>query len=131
MIKFNKEGFLDEALSAIGDVLVDNAKSNMDKVSFGRVYVVGGKPHVASKAGETANSLSGGLRDTIRYEVEGEVLEFGAGNEKIDYAKYLEEGTSKMKQRPNYTKTLLENENTINDKIEKALMNNLKVKNVK
>lgn len=131
MIEFNKEGFLNDALGAVGDVLVDNAKSNMDKVSFGRVYVIGGRPHIASKAGETANNLSGALKDTIRYEVQGEVLEFGAGNERVDYAKYLEKGTSKMQERPNYTKTLLQNEEKINQHIEDALIKNLKVKNVK
>ena len=118
-IDFNK--FAEQTLGDIGDILVKEAQGNMDKVSHGKVYVVGGKAHIASKAGDTANNLSGELRKTIRHEAKGKILEFGAGNGKVNYAKYLELGTKKMGKRPNYTKTILENKKKIDAKIRKNL----------
>ena len=113
MFKFDFERFADKTLNTIGDVLVEQAQGNMEKVSIGRVYIVGGKTHIASKAGDTANNMSGALSKTIRFEISGKVLEFGAGNSKVQYAKYLEIGTSKMDKRPNYTKSILQNKSKI------------------
>ena len=90
MLKFDFDAFAKQTLSEIGDILVDEAKSNMDKISNGRVYIVGGKIHIASRAGDSPNNLSGNLKKTIRHEVENTTLEFGAGNETINYAKFLE-----------------------------------------
>lgn len=121
MFKFDFDKFADKALKTIGDVLVEQAQGNMAKVSIGRVYIIGGKAHIASRAGDTANNLSGALSSTIRFEIKGKVLEFGAGNNKVQYAKYLELGTSKMDKRPNYTKSILQNEKKIDKVIKKAL----------
>lgn len=117
-----------KSLTVIGDTLVRQAKLNMKKVSYGRVYMVGGRIHIASRAGDTANNMSGTLSRTIRYEKQGYILEFGAGNEKVNYAKYLENGTRKMGARPNYTKSILQNEKKINAEIEKILKKSIKVK---
>ena len=122
MFKFDFERFADKALNTIGDVLVEQAQGNMEKVSVGRVYIVGGKTHIASKVGETANNMSGALSKTIRFEIQGKVLEFGAGNSKIQYAKYLEMGTSKMDKRPNYTKSILQNKSKIDKVVQVELM---------
>lgn len=117
-----------KSLKVIGDTLIRQAKLNMKKVSYGRVYRVGGRIHIASRAGDTANNMSGTLSRTIRYEKQGYILEFGAGNEKVNYAKYLENGTRKMGARPNYTKSILQNEKKINAEIEKILKKSIKVK---
>jgi HK97 gp10 family phage protein len=130
MFKFDFDNFAKNALSEIGDVLVDKAKSNMDKVSVGRVYIIGGKAHIASRAGESPNNLSGALNDTIRFEIDKNTLEFGAGNEKVDYAKYLEDGTSKMDKRPNYTKSILESKSKIDKVINDELDKNIRFENV-
>jgi HK97 gp10 family phage protein len=127
MIKFDSSKFINQALKEIGDVLVDDAKENMNKISFGRTYVIGGRIHIASKAGESPNNLSGKLKDSIRYEIQKDVLEFGAGNERINYAKYLEKGTEHISQRPNYTKVILKNRKNIERKLEDAIIKSLKV----
>ena len=99
---------LHDSLSTIGKILVKRAKKNMIKISYGRRYIINGRVHIASKAGDTANNMSGALSRTIRYKTMGNIMEFGAGNKKINYAKFLELGTKKMDKRPNYHKTLLQ-----------------------
>jgi HK97 gp10 family phage protein len=126
VLKFDFERFASKALNKVGDVLVEQAQDNMKKVSIGRVYIVGGKRHIASKAGDTANNESGALSKTIRFEISGKVLEFGAGNSKIKYAKFLELGTSKMDKRPNYTKSILQNKSKIDKVVKSALMNSIR-----
>lgn len=130
MIEFDFENFSKTVLKEIGDVLVEQAKENMNEVSNGRVYIIGGKTHIASKAGDSPNNLSGELNKTIRYEVDANTLEFGAGNKNINYAKYLEKGTQKMDARPNYTKTILEKKSSIDRVVMKAVKNNIRFKNV-
>lgn len=127
-IDFDFNKLAKDALSEIGSILVEQAKDNMQEVSFGKSYVIGGRVHIASKAGDTANNQSGALSKTIRYEVKNKELEFGAGNAEIDYAKYLEEGTSKMKVRPNYTKSIIQNEKKINRKVQDLFMQGLRFK---
>lgn len=127
-IDFDFDKLAKNALSEIGGILVDKAKDNMEEVSFGRSYVIGGRVHIASKAGDTANNQSGALSKTIRYEIGGRIMEFGAGNAEVDYAKYLELGTSKMDKRPNYTKTIIQNEKQINKKVHDLFMQGLRFK---
>ncbi|MDY0193657.1 MAG: HK97 gp10 family phage protein [Aliarcobacter butzleri] len=130
MLKFDFDAFAKQTLNEIGDILVDEAKSNMDKISNGRVYIVGGKTHIASRAGDSPNNLSGNLKKTIRHEVENTTLEFGAGNETINYAKFLEDGTQKMDARPNYTKTILDKKFAIDKVVLKGIKDNIRFKNV-
>lgn len=122
--EFDFDKFAKKSLDEIGGVLVESAKENMNKTSFGRTYVINGKSHIASKRGDTANNLSGDLKGTIRFVTSGNILEFGAGNESISYAKYLE--NPNVLNRPNYTKTLLENEARINKFIKDEILKNIK-----
>lgn len=128
MFEFDFNKFSKSALSEIGNVLVKQSKSNMKKISLGRVYIIGGKAHIASKAGDAPNNLSGALSGSIRYEIKGNVLEFGAGDEEIDYAKFDELGTKKMGARPNYTKSILENKAKIDKLIENELIQSIRFK---
>lgn len=130
MFKFDFDKFSKSVLSEIGDVLVEQSKENMDEISNGRVYVIGGKNHIASKAGDSPNNLSGELKNTIRYNIDGNILEFGAGNETVNYAKYLEKGTQRIKVRPNYTKTIIQKSPKISEIIAKALKENIRFTNV-
>lgn len=130
MIEFDFESFAKSVLSEVGDILVKQSKENMDEISNGRVYIIGGKIHIASKAGDSPNNLSGELKKSIRYEVDANILEFGAGNEKINYAKYLEKGTQKMDARPNYTKTILDKKSSIDRVVMKAVKENIRFKKV-
>ena len=108
-----------ESLHLIGGEIVKQAKKNMDQKSVGRTYIIGGKTHIASKDGDTANNQTGKLKQSIRYELNGLKMKFGAGNSSIDYAGYLEEGTSKMGKRPNCDKSINQKETVINAEIDK------------
>jgi hypothetical protein len=122
-IKFDFNHLAHRTLEDIGDVLVEQGKTNMDKVSFGRVYIIGGKPHIASKVGDSPNNLTGDLKSSIRYEIEGKIMEYGSGDGKINYAKYLEP------DRPNITKAITQNESKISASIEKLFIDSLRVAN--
>lgn len=64
----------------------------------GRIYKWHGKKMRASAPGEPPQRISGKLRESIGIKVQGaQSLTFGA---KAPYASYLENGTSKMAQRP-------------------------------
>lgn len=113
MIKLDINKLIFFTLNEIGGILQAQAIKNLDKISYGRVYIIGGKKHIASKAGDSPNNMTGALRKTVRYEIKGNVLEFGAGNRKVNYAKYLELGTGKMDARPNVHKSILQNKHKI------------------
>ena len=122
-IQFDFDHLAQQALSEIGDALVKQGRANMDKVSHGRVYVVGGKPHIASRVGDSPNNLSGDLKATIRYETRGGVLEYGSGNGVVDYAKYLEGNMN----RPNITKSIMQSEGVIQAKISKLFVDSMRM----
>ena len=72
------------------------------KPRAGRVYKVRrGKTtrrHVASRPGETPANLSGNYRKSIGYQIRG-TMEMQFGNS-AEYAGFLENGTSRMAERP-------------------------------
>lgn len=122
-IKFDFNNLAQKALKEIGDILVKQGRANMDKTSFGRVYIIGGKPHIASKVGDSPNNLTFDLRNSIRYKIEGNIMEYGSGDSTINYAKYLEP------KRPNITKAITQNESKISAKVEKLFTDSLKAAN--
>ncbi len=67
----------------------------------GRIYRIGGRVHRASAAGEAPASQSGRLLRSAGYEVRGtRQVSFGY-KRSAHYGEYLEDGTRKMKERPN------------------------------
>ena len=113
------EKIFKRSFNKIGSSLVASAQKNMDRISYGRRYKIGGRVHVASKKGDSANNLSGDLRETIRYEIKNGVMEFGAGDTKVDYAKYLE--YKKILDRPNFKKSIRQNKGLIKKEIENQI----------
>lgn len=93
----------------IGNTLVDFVKKDMRKPKHGKTYIIDGKRHTASAPDESPAILSGNLEKTVRYEIDGADLLFGAGDDRTDYAKFLELGTQKMEQRPFIRKAVEEN----------------------
>lgn len=70
----------------------------LDPPKTGKVYRINGRNHRASAPGEAPANLTGTLRRSIDFEVRGSMnMTFGAN---APYAKYLEDGTEKMKARP-------------------------------
>lgn len=85
----------------------------LQKPKGGRLYIVRrGKTrrrHRASAPGESPANLSGEYRRSIGYQVKGATqMVFGAGSKKVPYAKWLEEGTKRMKPRPGLGNALKE-----------------------
>ena len=122
-IQFDFEGLARQALTEIGDTLVKQGRANMDKISYGRVYVIGGKPHIASKPGDSPNNMTGDLKKTIRYEIRGRILEYGSGNVAVNYAKYLEGNMN----RPNITKSILQSQSDIETRVNQFFVDSIKM----
>jgi hypothetical protein len=81
----------------------------MAEISYGKTYVVDGKVRIASKRGDTANNQTYALTKSLRYEINGNTLAFGGGNEEVDYASDLE----LIKNRPNFVKSFHQKEDAI------------------
>jgi len=76
----------------------------------GRIYVIRGKRHQASAAGEPPAKLSGRLAASVGFDVRSQRLTVG---ESAPYAGYLEKGTSKMEARPHLLITFNNNANAV------------------
>lgn len=75
----------------------------------GRIYLYKGRRHQASAPGEYFANMSGKARRAIGFNVtDSQTLFFG--NRLQGYPVYLELGTRKMKPRPVYKRTILDNE---------------------
>jgi len=90
----------------------------------GEYYKYKGRRIQASAPYEYPANRSGNLRSSIGFEVKGQDLHFGARNN-AKYAKFLELGTRKMKERPFLNRTMQakknEVENIVGKEIEKEL----------
>ena len=122
-IEFDFDKMSHRALSKVGYILVKQGRDNMQEISHGRVYKINGKNHIASKPGDTANNLSGDLTSTIRYDIRGRTMTFGAGDASVDYAKYLE---GKL-NRPNIIKSIHQNSDKISTIIAKLFKDSIRV----
>lgn len=107
----------------IGRVLVKSAKAKQLTPKSGEIYIINGVQHQASAPGEAPASVSGKLLESTRYETKGDELEFGAGDDKTDYAKFLELGTSKMEDRPFIFVTVEENFKNIKAEFDQSFIN--------
>ena len=116
----------EKTLRAIGDISVDAARRNMNVVSYGKRYVIKGKVHIASKKGDSPNNLTGNLYSSIRYKIEGRILEFGAGNEQIDYVKNLE--NPYQLDRPNIVKVFDQEKVAIQKHVNQFFINSVEFK---
>lgn len=112
----------------IGERLVDVLKKNMNKISYGRIYKIKGKIHIASKKGDPPNNLTGALNKSLRYKLHGnDTIEIGGGYEdKVKYLKYLE---ADRLQRFN-VRTLIEKEKRFIERVlNKSVINYFRVFN--
>jgi HK97 gp10 family phage protein len=92
----------------------------------GRTYKFKGKTHQASAAGEYPANRSGKLRKSVGFDVlDSEDMEFGY-RDSVNYGKWLEDGTKKIKKRPALNRTVQDNKikvlNIIGLEIEKEII---------
>ena len=110
-VTFDFDEMLTKAFPRMGGALVNQARANMAEISYGHTYVVNGRVRIASKPGDTANNQTHDLTKSLRYVVQGHNLEFGGGNEKVDYAADLED--KNYMDRPNFVKSFRQKEDVI------------------
>ena len=112
-----------------GKQLVADLNQDMRGVKSGRTYKVyigkrGGalkkaRLHTASSPNQTPARLSGKFGKSIDFAVRGNrELEFGANENAPEYAKFLEEGTSKMEAREPFKRTVMKNKDKIKRNID-------------
>ena len=93
----------------VGRLLVKTAKAKQQAPKSGHIYIINGVKHQASAPGEAPGSITGELLESTRYEMKGDEMVFGAGDEETNYAKFLELGTKNMEDRPFIFKSVEEN----------------------
>lgn len=121
-----------QAFYQSGKQLVDDLNRDMKLPKSGKQYKVysgikGGKLkkakiHTASAPSETPAIITGKFRKSVDFAVRGNrTLEFGANENAPEYAKFLEEGTSKMQAREPFKKTVLKNKEKIKANVDNRL----------
>lgn len=102
-----RQGFFE-----LGRELVQDAKEAITKgPKTGRLYRVKGRRrrHRASAPGQAPANLSGNLRNNVGFQIHGsDSMDFGY-RDGAEYGKFLENGTIRMKPRPNIEPTVLKN----------------------
>jgi len=84
------------------DVTQELKKVIVTGTRSGRVYRFMGREHIASAPGEPPANRSGRLAGSFEYKARQNELVVYTG---VEYARYLEQGTSKMEPRPYFVKT--------------------------
>lgn len=117
------------AFYKIGKELTKEARrSIIQGPKTGRVYRVTGRKrrHRASAPGEAPANLFGNLQKSIGFIVKGSRdMEFGAGNQDVLYARRLELGDDKIKQRSYLLRAINEKEKDTDRFFENELTRNL------
>ena len=95
----SREETLNQIIDSTLKVHAIAVKSIQQHQSSGRIYKRNGVDHSASLPGFPPNSDTGNLVRNIAFKIDAEKLEGEVGSD-IEYAKFLEFGTSKMEPRP-------------------------------
>jgi HK97 gp10 family phage protein len=119
-----------EAFPDIGKKLkADARRSIRQPPKTGRIYRrrIRGRirNHQASAPGQPPANMEGALQKTVDYKIKGDELEFGAGDQgDVQYAKYLEDGTKKMKPRKYLIRSILKNSKNTEKDFERHILRN-------
>jgi hypothetical protein len=124
-----------------GKELVDDLNKSMNESKSGKKYRVytgrsgqrltKSRLHTASSESETPGIISGNFRRSVDFLVRGnKTLEFGSGAKGFaeDYAKALEEGTSKMAARKPIGRTVNKLKSRVRDNL--TIQTNKQMKNI-
>jgi len=118
-VDFDKAINPDDILRRLNNACVfleGEVKRTLSKPGTGRAYYKGRVRHIASSPGEPPAVDTGRLRASITHRVEREGKHFnGLVGTNVEYAKYLELGTSKIAPRPFLRPTLENNKQRILD----------------
>ncbi len=119
---------INQAFYSIGKDLKGTAQQSIiDPPKTGRIYRVRGKRHQASAAGEAPANLTGALKDSIDFKVgSSNSMRFEAGDGKVNYAGFLEDGTSKMAARPFMIPAIKANERNAIAHFEREILKTIK-----
>jgi len=82
----------------------ESARKINNENRTGKIYMINGTPHTSSSEGQAPANATGKLKRGYGYHVR-KYDEVEVGNI-VDYAKYLEEGTRRIKRRPNLERTM-------------------------
>ena len=123
-VELDFDALAEDALNEVGKILKKDAKENMDKTSYGyRKYSHKvGRVRWVSRRGDSPNNETGDLNKTIDYKVSGRFMEFGAGNSRVNYAKYLEGNLN----RPNITKSVDSGKKKIEEELERKFIDHVR-----
>ena len=111
-------------LSAANDIKKTMTDSILSGNKTGKTYRRGGVTHVASAAGEPPASDTGRLVSSIGVfpDLSGLSIDIGVKRPMVNYALFLEFGTSKMDARPFIAPAGLKNRAKALNKMERALL---------
>lgn len=84
----------------------------------GRIYIIRGRKHQASAAGEAPAKLTGRLAKSVGHDVRGKRLTVG---EREPYAGWLERGTSRMAARPHLLVTFERNQKAVTQELRQSV----------
>lgn len=85
----------------------------------GRIYIINGRPHQASAAGEAPAKQTGRLAKSVGHNVITKRLTVG---ETAPYAGDLERGTSRMAARPHLLATFNRNQKAVSELMGRAVL---------
>lgn len=100
---------IQRGLFRLGKDLVKSFNAETKKRKSGNLYSVRGRSRKvrASAAGESPAVRTGKYKKAVGYKISGSVMRFGNS---VEYAGFLETGTSRMKARPGLGNALKDNQ---------------------
>lgn len=123
-ITLNFDKMVRRAMPKVGEIVKKKVKQNLSTVSHGRVEVYKGRRRWVSKRGDPANNRSFNLTQSVRYIAKGKELEIGEGDNRVNYARHLED--RKGLDRLNLKPAIQNLEQKIDDIFSEALKDTIK-----
>lgn len=123
-IEANTKFGIERGLFRLGKDLIQSFNAETKKRKSGILYGVAGRKRRvrASAAGESPAVRTGKYKRSVGYKISGTTMRFGNS---VEYAGFLETGTSRMKARPGLGNALKDNQRngllSISDSIESEL----------
>lgn len=121
---FDFDSMIRRAFPKAGEIIKAKIKSNLATVSHGHTEVYKGRTRWVSRRGDAPNNRSFDLTQSVRYKLEGTQLVVGEGDDRINYARFLE--SSRDLNRQNIKPSIVATKEKIDSVIEDALKDALR-----